>query len=534
MKALTGTASLIRLILRRDRSRLAVWILVLALVPIGTASAFAGLYPDQAIREQLAATVGSTPALLAILGPVYGSSIGALTAWRIGTIGAVLVGLMALLTVIRHTREEEEAGRRELLGSTVVGRHAPLAAAMTVAAATGLVLGLLLVLGFTSQGLPAQGALAYGTGVMLVAVAFAAAGALTAQLTENATTARGLAVGLLGAAFLLRVGGDAGEAGGLGWMSWLSPVGWFSRMRPFAGERWWVLGLWLGVALVLSVAAFAISSRRDVGAGAFPPRPGPAAASPGLGTPLGLVWRLQRGSLVGWTFGLAAAGAVYGAAGDSIGDMMEGNPQLAAIFEALGGTQALTDTFFSAAVSVLALIATAYGIRAVLRLRVEEESLRAESVLATAVTRSGWALSHFLFGVLGPLFMLAVAAAVAGTVYGVVVGDVAGQAPRILGSALVQMPAVWVVTAAALTLFGLVPRLVSLSWGILVGCLLLGQLGQILRFPQWSLNLSPFTHIPLLPAEELEALPLLVLGAVASALAAMGVAGFRRRDIIAG
>jgi ABC-2 type transport system permease protein len=54
---LVGTGSLVRLILRRDRLRLAVWVVLLALVPLGTACAFIELYPDAASREQLAATV---------------------------------------------------------------------------------------------------------------------------------------------------------------------------------------------------------------------------------------------------------------------------------------------------------------------------------------------------------------------------------------------------------------------------------------------------------------------------------------------
>jgi ABC-2 type transport system permease protein len=48
MSNLVGTGSLVRLILRRDRLRLAVWVILLALVPLGTASAFIELYPDAA------------------------------------------------------------------------------------------------------------------------------------------------------------------------------------------------------------------------------------------------------------------------------------------------------------------------------------------------------------------------------------------------------------------------------------------------------------------------------------------------------
>ena len=43
----------------------------------------------------------------------------------------ILVGLGSMLFVVHHTRTEEEAGRFELLGSTVVGRNAALSASVT-------------------------------------------------------------------------------------------------------------------------------------------------------------------------------------------------------------------------------------------------------------------------------------------------------------------------------------------------------------------------------------------------------------------
>ena len=158
-------------------------------------------------------------------------------------------------------------------------------------------------------------------------------------------------------------------------MAWLSPIGWFSRLRPFAGEEWWVLVLWLGLSALLITAAALVASRRDVGAGALPPRPGPADAARGLSSPLGLAWRLHRGSVMGWTVGLAVLGAgVDGTAGDSIQGMLEGNPQLQEIFEQMGGAAGATDIFFSTVVGIIALITSAYAIRAVLRLDVEEEA----------------------------------------------------------------------------------------------------------------------------------------------------------------
>jgi ABC-2 type transport system permease protein len=533
LNTLVGTGHLIRLILRRDRFRLTVWILVLALLVIGTASAFIELYPSDMERGVLVNTIASNPAIVAFLGPIYDTSFGALTAWRVGVIGSVLVGIMAAMTMIRHTREEEETGRRELLGATVVGRNAPLTASLIVTASAGLILGTFCAAGLIWLGLPTPGAVAFGLGYAGVAVVFAGLSGLAAQLTQGAGAARGIAIGIVGASFLLRLAGDGGTADGLEWLSWLSPIGWFTRLRPFAEERWQVSLLSLVVALIATFGAFWLAASRDVGAGVMQPRPGPASASPSLKSPLGLAWRLHRPSLFGWALGLCFVGAVYGSIADSVGGFLGDNPQLKEIFEQLGGEAGITEAYFATAMGILALIATAYAVRSTLRLRVEEESLRADSVLATTTPRIRWAGSHLVFAVFGPVLILAAAGAVAGAIYGTIIGDIGGQVPSVFGAAMIQIPAVWVVVGIAVTLFGLAPNYSDSIWGVVVAFFLLGQLGRILQFPQWTLDLSPFSHIPALPADELTVTPLLILTSLALVLVVIGLAGFQRRDVAA-
>jgi ABC-2 type transport system permease protein len=43
-------------------------------------------------------------------------------------------------------------------------------------------------------------------------------------------------------------------------------------------------------------------------------------------------------------------------------------------------------------------------------------------------------------------------------------------------------------------------------------------------------DLSPYAHVPALPADRLAAGPLLALTAIAASLVAVGLAGYRRRD----
>ena len=68
MNGLTGTGTLIRLILRRDRIVLPIWIVLTALVPIGIASSFATLYPTADALKAYADLSMGTPATIAVLG----------------------------------------------------------------------------------------------------------------------------------------------------------------------------------------------------------------------------------------------------------------------------------------------------------------------------------------------------------------------------------------------------------------------------------------------------------------------------------
>ncbi|MBP2321570.1 ABC-2 type transport system permease protein [Kibdelosporangium banguiense] len=530
MSALAGTGSLIRLALRLDRVRLPVWIVVSAGLVLVTATSVKDLYPTEASRQLIATTIGTNPAMQAIYGQVYDTSLGAVTMWRMAITGALLVALMSIMTVNRHTRQDEEAGRLELIGATVVGRHAPMVAALIIAAGANMVVAVLIALGLTGQGLPADGSFAAGFALGFTGLVFAGVAAAAAQLAENARTVTAISVAVLGVAFVLRMVGDASGDGGPSWLSWLSPVGWLQKVHAYAENRWWILVLMLALAVVLVGVAFALVARRDHGAGLVPPRPGPADASQGLSGPFGLAWRLHRIALTGWLVAFVLLGVMFGSIANSATDLVKDNPQVAEIVAQMGGTAALVDAFMSAILGLIAFVASAYAVSATLRLRSEETSVRAEPVLATGVSRTRWALSHLVFAAVGALVMLVAAGLGLGISYGISVGDVGGQLGTVFQAALMQLPATLVVAGIAMVLFGLAPRFVIGSWAALTVFYLLGQLGPLLQAPQWLMDVSPFTHVPKLLGD-VTAGPLVWLSVVAIALMAVGVAGFRRRDI---
>jgi ABC-2 type transport system permease protein len=529
---IAGTGPLVRLIIRRDRFVMPLWVLPLAVLPVTIAGTMNDLYPTAAERQSYIDIVTSTPAFLALYGHAFGHDLGAVTAWRLG--GTVLfVGLASLLTVIRHTRTEEEAGRRELLGATVVGRQAPLLAALFVTLGADLVLGALAAAGLVAYGLPAAGSVAFGLSWALFGWVFAALAAVMAQATEGARTARGILVAILGLCLVLRMAADVGKEDGLSWLSWFTPFGWIQRIHLYSDQRWWVLLLFAGVTAGFVTSALALSARRDLGSGLLPTRPGHAAATPWLRSPLGLAWRLQRGSLVTWTLGFATLGAVLGGVAQGGVEVIQDNPQLRAVAARLGGTSGLADTYFAAIMGLLGLVAAGYAIGAALRLRNEEANVRLEPVLAVAVSRWRWASSHLTFATVGPAVLLTAAGVAAGLTYGLVSGGVGHEVPRVLGAAVAQLPAVWVLVGIAVALFGVLPRFAaSVGWAVLAACVLLEEFGKSLQLSKRVLDLSPFSHIPKVPGGDVTAAPFVWLTLIAAALIAAGLVGFRRRDVL--
>lgn len=532
MSPLAGTGSLIRLALRLDRLRLTIWTVAVAVLIYATASAFRALYPTVESRNVFAGTLARAPALVALTGPPFDlTTIGGLTAWRVGGFGAVILGLLGAFTVVRHTRAEEEDGRVELVASGALGRYSHLAAALAVALGVTLVTGLLVAGALLSLGEPAAGALALGMAFAGSGWVFATFAALCAQLTSSARVATGMASGLLGWSFAARAIGDSASAGGPGWLTWLSPIGWTQQVRPFAGERWEVFALIGAAAGASAMGAVVLAGRRDLGAGLFTTRPGPPGAGATLAGPLGLAWRIHQGPLASWITGLAILGLAFGTIAQDIASLLEDTPQLREIFEAMGGTPDLADAFFASVMGLVGLLTGAFAIQVTLRLRSEELRLRAELVLATRVTRTGWALSHLAIVVVGSTLLLLVAGSTTGLVHGLATGDVLQPLSKLLGAGLLQLPAVLVLVGATLLLFGVAPRWSPAAWGVLAACAVIAQLGPVLGLNQVVLDLSPFTHVPQVPLETLNPAPVAWLTAISAVLLAAGLAGFRQRDI---
>ena len=542
MSTLTGTPRLIRLALRRDRILLPVWILSIAGLASASIASVFSLYATDADRLAGAQFSAANPMTRVFDGPASGTTIGAMAIVEAYKVLAILVALMSSQAVVRHTRQDEETGRAELLGSAVVGRHARLTAALVLTFTADIALGLTIAALLRARGLPLDGSLATALAVAGVGAVFAGVAAVTTQIASTARAATSAAAGVLGIAFVLRAVGDSlghVTTGGTtlvsAWPSWLSPFGWGQQVRPFAQDNWAVGGLFAGCTLLLVVTAVILTGHRDLGAGMIPARSGPAHASRSLRTPLGLAWRLQRTGLLTWVVALGVAGVSFGAVGTSVEEILGENSQMADVFRQGTDGGSMVDLYFTFMVAFIGIAAGACTLQALLRMRAEEVAGRLEPVLATPLGRRRWLAGHVLIAAGGTTAAMLVSELGAGLVYGALSGDWKTGLSGPVTGALVQVPAALALGGLVIALVGLLPRWSgALAWAALAASLVMGQLGALFRLPQGVLNLSPFTHVPRIPAEPFTATPVLALLAAAVVLAAVGFTAFRRRDLAIG
>lgn len=540
MTTLTGSGRLIRLALRRDRVVLPVWLGSLSALISAIAGSVLALYVTEAERYEAAQFTAANRLTRIFDGPAAGPQPGSLAMAEAFAFMAVLIGIFSAQTIVRHTRQDEETGRAELMAAGVIGRHARLAAALTVGLGANVVLAALVTAALSVvNGLPVQGSLLAGASFGAVGAVFAGVAAVTAQIAEQSRAANGLAGATIGIAFLVRAVGDvAGEVADSGvelvsaWPSWLSPIGWGQQLRPYGEARPWVLLLFLVATAVLVGAALVLTNHRDVGSGMREVPRGPETAPDALLSPLGLAWRQQRGILAAWLVGLLIAGAAFGIVGDAVDDFADLSEQFIEILQAMGDGS-IVDSYFAFLMRLLGIAAAGYTVQTLLRLRTEEAAGRAEPILATSVSRAGWLSSHVVIALLGTLVLLAAAGAAAGLGYGIAIGDLGAGFGGPASAALVQVPAALALGAVVVLAFAVRPGWSAvIGWGALAAGLVLSQFGDVLDLPQGVLNVSPFTHPPLVPADAMAWTPVAALLVVAAFLTAVAFVAFRRRDLV--
>lgn len=505
---LLAAASLSRATLRREARGLLVWALGLGLLAWYSCVALRDTYSTAALRAA-AAALERTPGVAAFTGPGLGleraaagdpttaPAVSAIVANEVLLYVALGAAVLAILTVIRHTRATEETGQAELVRAGALRRGAEGGVVLLVLDMELTVVGIAVLVGLLLGGSAVGGSFLFAGAAAGVGAVMGTTALLLAQLAPSARAARGLSLLALLAAFETRALGDVLRVSDRpgGWISLLSPIAWAQATGPWTVNRWWWLLVPVVVADVVGLVALRLSTRRDIGAPSFPLPEAPGADRPGPRGHLALALRTRGTALAWWVVAGVVVGLLYGSltgsVQDTLGRMLEQSPYLQAF---LGG-HLTPRSFLDTVLLYVVLLGAAAGVGLVLSVWREELGGRADVVVAAPRARATRLVDGVLVAAGGSLAVLVVGGACLGVTGAATAGDWALARDTLLAS-LGAWPACLVLIGTGALLIGIGRAAGAVGWTLYAAAACVSALAGALDLPQWVRDLSPLTHSP--------------------------------------
>ncbi|WP_277678243.1 ABC transporter permease [Gracilibacillus dipsosauri] len=516
---------------RQSRVSFMIWGVSLVLITVATASAFSGLYQNEQERAAMAQTM-ENPAMTAMVGPGYGLSNytnGAMMAHEMLLFTMIAFAVMSILMVSKQTRAEEEDGKLELIRALPVGRLSPLMASFITVSSYNIIIGLLIAFGLVAMnidGIGIEGSFLYGITLACGGLIFTAITAIFAQLSQTARGTLGYSFTFLLLFYFIRAIGDVSNEA----LSLSSPLGLLLRVEVFVHNYWWPILITFMVYLILVAVAFLLNNRRDVGAGLIATKPGRKKASGWILSTIGLALRIQRTSIIAWLVAMLLLGLSYGSVFGDLEAFFENNE---AMKQMLGSNAnySLTEQFITMLMVILAIFSTIPALITFLKIKGEEKKERLGMLLTGTVSRWNIVGVYYLIGILLSTISQFLA------VYGLwISSSFVMEEPipfiNFWKAGMAYLPASWFLLTIALCIFGFLPKWTPIIWGYLVFSFIVVYLGEMLDLPEWLAQLSSYSHIPQLPVEAFDWLPIIVLIGLSLIGTVAGFIGFRKRDVI--
>jgi ABC-2 type transport system permease protein len=521
-----------RLAFRGARVQTGSFALFFALVALINVEGYRHSYPTPAARLAFVHSFADNKAVRLFYGVPHDlTSVGGYAAWRVGGFMCIFAGMWGVLAAVRALRTEEDAGRQELVLASPVRRGDAFLGCAAAVALSGGVLWVGTFLGLVAGRLPVGGSAFLALATVSPAFVFAGVGAVASQLAPTRRVALELSSGALGIALLIRVLADTSST--LGWLRWLSPLGWAEELRAFADIRPAVLLLPALATVALFALAGRIATRRDVGVGLLQVSDTAAADLNLLGSPAAQTLRAERGSLIGWLVGIGFFAFVIGSLSTAISpSSVPANLQRqlqkvgGASITSPAGALGLYFLFFILAIALFACSQIAAARR-------EEAEQELETLFALPVGRLNWFGGRLLLAS-AAMATLALAAALFAWA-GAAVGGAGVSLPRLIGAGANCLPASLLFLGIGALAFGALPRAsAGIAYGVVSLAFVWELFGALVGAPGWTLGLSPFHHVGLVPSQPFRAAAAVTMLAIGGAAAVLGGVAFRHRDLAAG
>lgn len=520
---------------KRDWKKIIVWILGLGLFSGAFVPAFEEIGKGQGLLAMFETM--KNPAMISMVGPTPIKSgadytLGAMYAQEMLLFCGLFAMIVSALHVVSHTRKEEELGLTELVRSFRVGRQANSLAVITETILINLLLGAFIsgvMASFGVKTIDTDGALLFGVSIAMAGIIGGVLALVLSQIMVTSTGTTGSTLSVIGLLYIVRAGTDVSDAD----LSMFNPMGWTYLTYPFTENNWMPVLAALIFSVVLTVLSFILEGHRDMGAGYLPEREGRANAKKSLLSVPGLIFKINKGVMIGWLVAFVIMGAAYGSIYGDMQVFLGSNELMKQMFTQSGVS--IEESFTGTIMMVMMGLVTILPIVIVNKLFAEETRLHLSQLYATKVTRGKLYWTTICLAILAGLLGVGLASAgLGGTAIAAMEQKSTMDLVDFLAAGYNFMPAVLFYIGLAALALGWLPKLGKVIYAYLGYSFALNYFGGILDLPEWFSKTAIQSWIPRMPMEEFDGTVFAVITAISICFLLIGYLGYKKRDLVEG
>ncbi len=173
-----------------------------------------------------------------------------------------------------------------------------------------------------------------------------------------------------------------------------------------------------------------------------------------------------------------------------------------------------------------------YIVSAISKMQDEEGYGRLEFLLSTAQSRTKWLFTHLRTILIGMIVMLGSLGFFSAAGYYLVTEQQEMSFLDIFLSGITSVPAMLLFMTIILFVFAVYGRFVkTFAWVYFAYCAMISSFAGIFNWPEWTINLSPFSHTPIINADDFSLTPIVVMISIAVVVGALALVMFNRRNL---
>lgn len=315
----------------------------------------------------------------------------------------------------------------------------------------------------------------------------------------------------------------------LPWMNWLTPLGWRHHVHPFTDDNWAMLAVAAGIVLGLGTATAAVEKHRAYGYSLVTvPSPKTQRSRPPR-TIFTLATRLHRGTVVAWIFTVGVVAMVLMSLPGSIQELVAQPGTSGEVFRDLLGGSAAYELFIAYICQICGIFLASASVALTATYRQAVDNGTIDLIRSTG-------LRPILPSAAGVSVAAGTAAAPVAALY---TGGSLGLATQgwsqtedsstLAWSAGSQLAPALLFIGITSCVMGFRTRAGVISWIALGIAAFVAVLGELLSFPQWLIDSSPFTYT--MTGADSDIVPLLLMSALGTFGAIVGIFASSQRDV---